>query len=165
MSKTNDQQILQLHREFQDRVKTGRQDVLRNCYENVLFYLGHQWVTSDSTDHRFRRMNLRKGLPQPVTNKFKATMDTIIAVAARVEASLAIAPGSDEDADRLTADIAIHCIHYLEKIVSMTHLRLRLAPTLHGGLRRWPQRTSLIKELRRRFFTETLLAILLLVLW
>jgi hypothetical protein len=130
MSKDTDQSILQLHRAFQDRVKTGRQDVMRNCYENILFYLGHQWITCDVGDHRFRRLNLRKNLPQPVTNKFKATMDTIIAVAARVEASLAIAPGSDEDADRLTADIAIHCIHYLEKIVSMTHLRLRLAPTL-----------------------------------
>lgn len=122
--------ILDYLSRFEGRARNGRHDVLRNDYENVLFYIGHQWLTYDISARTFRRANLRKDVPRPVTNRYKAVLDSVDAVLTQLEPSLTIAPGSDKDVDRLSADLGRQVITYLEKVVRFEEHRRYLSKTV-----------------------------------
>lgn len=119
--------VIEYRKKFEQRVAQGRQEILRNAYENVLYYLGHQWITFDISSKQFRRINMRKDVPRPVTNIYKSVLDQLDAVLARVEPQLTIAPGSDHDDDRLTADMGKQVIKYLEKATHMDEVRIALS--------------------------------------
>lgn len=122
--------ILDYLSRFEGRARNGRHDVLRNCYENVLFYIGHQWLTYDISARTFRRANLRKDVPRPVTNRYKAILDSVDAVLTQLEPSLTVAPGSDKDVDRLAADLGKMVITYLEKVTRFEEKRRDLSKTV-----------------------------------
>lgn len=49
----------------------------REWYRNILFYLDHQWIRYDETNHRWRAENTREWVPRPVTNRLGSTVNTI----------------------------------------------------------------------------------------
>lgn len=124
---TREQRIQDYHNKFVEARQAGRADMLWNAYENVLFYLRYQWITRDNTIRDFRSQNMKPTTPRPVVNIFKAKMKKVIALIAAVEPALITAPGTDTEIDRLTADSAVDVIKYLEKVVRLDRLRLRLA--------------------------------------
>jgi hypothetical protein len=122
--------IEKYHRDLISRLQPGRTEVLRNCYENILFYLGLQWITYDGTAGNFRRMNLRPGVPRPVVNMYKPMINKFIAMMTGIDPDVATSPGSPNEVDRLTADAAADVIQYLAKIVGVDEIRVKLASTV-----------------------------------
>lgn len=127
---------------FMDRVKAGRHEVLRGFLENCLFYLGLQWLQPLPDGRGFTRANLRRDVPRPVTNRFKAILDAIDAPLSRLEPALNVMPGSDKDDDRMTADLAIKVLDYIGQQVDLDRVKGELSKILvtcnnaylHAGL-------------------------------
>jgi hypothetical protein len=130
MPKTGEEQRKDTHRTFVDRLRNSRQEVLRNQYENVLFYLGHQWLAPLPDGRGFMRANLRRDVPRPVTNRYKAILDAIDAPLSRLEPALTCAPGSDKDDDRTTADLANRVLDYLAGVVELDRFKGELSKIL-----------------------------------
>lgn len=126
----NEKLLLNKIAEFRSRVRNGRSLVLRNKFENALFYLGQQWITYDTSLRGFRYVNYNTKSPRPVTNRYKAILDSIDSVLARVDPQLSAAPGTEKDDDRLTAELAQHVVKYCEKVVRLPELRARLSKGL-----------------------------------
>lgn len=135
-------QLRDTHRQFIDRLRTSRLEVLRNHYENVLFYLGHQWLAPLPDGRGFMRANLRRDVPRPVTNRYKAILDAIDAPLSRLEPALQCVPGSDKDDDRMTADLGNRVVDYVSNVVQLERVKGELAKILvtcnnayaHAGL-------------------------------
>lgn len=127
---------------FMDRVKAGRHEVLRGFLENCLFYLGLQWLQPLPDGRGFTRANLRRDVPRPVTNRYKAILDSIDAPLSRLEPALNVMPGSDKDDDRMTADLAIKVLDYIGQQVELDRVKGELSKILvtcnngylHAGL-------------------------------
>jgi len=128
--KSGEEQRRDTHRTFVDRLRNSRQEVLRNQYENVLFYLGHQWLAPLPDGRGFMRANLRRDVPRPVTNRYKSILDSIDAPLSRLEPSLTCAPGSDKDDDRMTADLGNRVLDYLAGVVELDRFKGELSKIL-----------------------------------
>lgn len=122
--------VRKYHDDFVSRLQAGRTEIIRNAYENVLFFIGLQWITYDGTAGNFRRVNLRPGVPRPVVNKFKSKSKKVIAMLAGIDPDISTAPGSTSEIDRLTADAAGDVIEFLAKEVGLDELRVKLATTV-----------------------------------
>lgn len=122
--------VRKYHDDYVSRLQAGRTEVLRNCYENILFFLGLQWITYDGTVGNFRRVNLKPGVPRPVVNMFKAKMKKVIAMLAGIDPDITTSPGSSNETDRLTADAAADVVDYLARLAGMDELRVKLATTV-----------------------------------
>lgn len=110
-----------------DRLARGREAVLRMAYENILFYLGHQWIRWDGNEKTFLRSNTARGVPRPVENLYKPKLMKPIARLTAIEPSLTFAPGSESEDDRITADVGRIVLKYISDVVRMEKLRNRLA--------------------------------------
>jgi len=64
-------------KEIQDRLGRRRWLIERNWWGNILFHLGVQWISYNSQVHRWRQKKLSPSVPTPVTNLFRATLDTV----------------------------------------------------------------------------------------
>src|SRR5687767_7598546 len=116
--------------QFIERLRAGRPEVLRAQLENCLFYLGLQWLAPLPDGRGFMRANLRRDVPRPVTNRFKAILDAIDAPLSRLEPSLTCVPGSDKDDDRMTADLATRVLDYLANLVQLDRFKGELSKIL-----------------------------------
>jgi len=116
--------------QFIERLRQGRPEVLRAQLENCLFYLGLQWLAPLPDGRGFMRANLRRDVPRPVTNRYKAILDAIDAPLSRLEPSLTCVPGSDKDDDRMTADLATRVLDYLTNLVQMDRFKGELSKIL-----------------------------------
>lgn len=116
--------------QFIERLRQGRPEVLRSQLENCLFYLGLQWLAPLPDGRGFMRANLRRDVPRPVTNRFKAILDAIDAPLSRLEPSLICVPGSDKDDDRMTADLATRVLDYLANLVQVDRFKGELSKIL-----------------------------------
>lgn len=127
---------------FMDRVRSGRHEQLRNWLENCFFYLGLQWLQPLPDGRGFIRANLRRDVPRPVTNRFKAILDAIDAPLSRLEPALTVVPGTDKDDDKMTADLAIKVLDYVSQQVDLDRVKGELSKILvtcnnaylHAGL-------------------------------
>jgi len=117
-------------RKFIERLRQGRPEVLRAQLENCLFYLGLQWLTPLPDGRGFMRANLRRDVPRPVTNRYKAILDAIDAPLSRLEPSLTCVPGSDKDDDRMTADLATKILDYLSNLVQLDRFKGEISKVL-----------------------------------
>lgn len=115
---------------FIDRLRQGRPEVLRAQLENCLFYLGLQWLAPLPDGRGFMRANLRRDVPRPVTNRFKAILDAIDAPLSVLEPSLTCVPGSDKDDDRMTADLANRVLDYLSNLVELDRFKGEISKIL-----------------------------------
>ncbi len=110
-----------------DRLSRGREAVIRNCYENTLFWMDQQWIRWDGNENLFVRSNTTKGAPRPVENVYRPKLLKPISMLSAIEPSLTFAPGSEKDDDRITADNARLVVRYIEDIVKIDRVRNRLA--------------------------------------
>jgi len=126
-----DKKLIDKRNSFTDRIKDVRVEKLMNFYENMLYYLGHQWVEpSRATRGSFVASNFRKGTPTPVTNMVKPTLDTVGAELTALDPVLTFAPSSDKDIDRLTAEAANLVIDYCAETIDLDSRRLEAAPAV-----------------------------------
>jgi len=119
--------VIDAHRKAVDRLCRGREAVLRNAYENALFWLDAQWIRWSGAEQTFLRANVAKGSPRPVENLFKPKLMKAISRLSATEPSLTFAPGSENDDDRVTADNGRLVLRYIEDVVRMDALRNSLA--------------------------------------
>jgi hypothetical protein len=115
--------------------KQHKQAVDRLMYVSILFYLGKQWVTFDVTASTFRRTNQRRMIPQPVTNKFKSTVNSINAALSRFDPKLTFAPQTDSEEDMVTAYAATRISELIKREVNWEKRKTELIPwlTLNGN--------------------------------
>ena len=66
-----------LVRELKERLSKRRWLVERNWWGNILYLLGVQWVVYDTNARRWRQRKLSPSVPTPITNLFRATLDTV----------------------------------------------------------------------------------------
>src|SRR5712671_4397550 len=119
--------VIDQHRKVVDRLTRGREAVIRNAYENALFWLDAQWIRWSGAEQTFLRANVAKGAPRPVENLFKPKLMKAISRLSATEPSLTFAPGSENDDDRVTADNGRLCLRYIEDVVRIEMLRNSLA--------------------------------------
>jgi hypothetical protein len=122
--------ILQRVKAFRDEFgkREHRRRFLVPIERNLRFYRGDQWGVYDGGLGYYRPSRLPKHIPQPVTNIFADTMDTVNAVFGRIEPKLLWRPGApDEPEDRATADVASRAIEVIEDEVSLRMTRQMLA--------------------------------------
>jgi len=124
---SDNKKVLDAYKKALDRLSKGREAVLRNAYENALMWLDHQWIRWDSTEHTFLRSNTTRGAPRPVENLYKPKLMKVISRLGAVEPSLTFAPGSEKEDDRITADNARVVLRYIEDIIKIELIRLRLS--------------------------------------
>lgn len=94
---------------------TARKERDKADFKNLLFERGgpdHQWVVWDESQSRYvsRGNNPADGgipdfVPRPVTNVYATKIDGIAGLLNQSEPALQFAPGSDDEADRATADV------------------------------------------------------------
>lgn len=119
--------VIEYRKKLIEKLSQGRLEIMRNALENVLYFLGHQWITFDAILHNFRQTNVRAGVPRPVVNVFKAKIKKLIALLASIDPDLGASPTNDTEVDRLTADSCLDIIKYIEKTVGFEEIRLQLA--------------------------------------
>lgn len=110
-----------------DRLSRGREAVIRNAYENILFWLGQQHISWAGNEDMFVKSNRVKGAPRPVENVYRPKLLKPISMLSAIEPSLSFAPGSEKDDDRITADNGRLVMRYIEDIVKIDRVRNRLA--------------------------------------
>src|SRR3989304_1084915 len=71
---TKDQELI---KSLKERLTRRRWLLERSWWGNILFHLGIQWITYDSNVRRWRQKKLSPAIPTPVTNLFRATLDTV----------------------------------------------------------------------------------------
>ena len=80
----DDKKILEMIDKAENESKFLRYGHEKDWFRNLLFKQGHQWIVWDETGRRFRDKQLKTWVPKPVTNKFAATMDTLVSLLLRV---------------------------------------------------------------------------------
>lgn len=69
-----DQKLLKL---LKERLQKRRWTIERNWWGNILYLMGVQWVVYDINARRWRQRKLSPAVPTPITNLFRATLDTV----------------------------------------------------------------------------------------
>jgi DNA-directed RNA polymerase subunit RPC12/RpoP len=70
--------------------------VERNWWGNILYLLGVQWVVYDTNARRWRQRKLSPSVPTPITNLFRATLDTVKSAIAQHEPRFLGTPMRDD---------------------------------------------------------------------
>ena len=102
----------------------------RIWYTNVLFYRGEQHVRYDSDISQFRRLNVRRNVPHPVTNVYAPICNSLIAETLRFDPKCVYAPQTSSIDDQTTAEAANQVIKVIEKEVNRLALRAEISPWL-----------------------------------
>lgn len=100
----SDAEALQLVEETYTNYKQGRIGFEREWYQNILFFLGNQWIIWDTVENRYRKKRLPDWVPTPVTNKFASSGQRIVSVLSRIEPNWTFVPTSDDAADIKAAE-------------------------------------------------------------
>ncbi len=85
-----------LVREIKERLSKRRWLVERNWWGNILYLLGVQWVVYDTNARRWRQRKLSPSVPTPITNLFRATLDTVKSAIAQHEPRFLGTPMRDD---------------------------------------------------------------------
>lgn len=85
VAKDADSKLQFLIRDIKDRLGKRRWLQERNWWGNILYHLGQQWVMYDQDARRWRQRRLSPSTPTPITNLFRATIDTIKSAIAQHE--------------------------------------------------------------------------------
>lgn len=119
--------FLDYYHKHKDRLVRGREAVLRNAYENALFWLDHQHIKWGGPEFMFIRPNTNRNVPRPVENLYRPKLMKPISRLAAIEPSLTYSPGGDKEDDRVTADNARLVQKYIDDVVGIEQLKLKLA--------------------------------------
>lgn len=119
--------FLKFYNEHKDRLVRGREAVIRNAFENALFWLDQHHTRWAGPAHMFVNRNTDKSVPRPVENLYRPKLMKPISRLASIEPSLSYGPGSEKEDDRVTADNARLVQRYIDDVVGVDRLRLKLA--------------------------------------
>lgn len=127
----SDEDVISYYNKLKSRLMPGRVEILRIAYENLLYWLGFQWIDYDPNLRHFRKTNTASArVPKPVTNLYAAKLARVIAMLSSIEPALSFAPGTESEEDRLTANAAKPILDFLERDTKLdSALRLELAYT------------------------------------
>lgn len=123
----NEEKIKSLVNSIRKGAQSQRWILERDWFRNVLFYLGNQWIIFDKTDRRWRERKLRPSVPKPMTNRYAATVDTILPVVTGQKPLISIGPATDDTEDKAAADVAERLIPVLEEEVGMSLIRPQIS--------------------------------------
>src|SRR2546422_4366555 len=85
-----------LVREIKERLSKRRWLIERNWWGSILYHLGVQWVVYDTNARRWRQRKLSPSVPTPITNLFRATLDTVKSAIAQHEPRFLGTPMRDD---------------------------------------------------------------------
>lgn len=119
--------VLAFYNEAESRLSRGREAVLRGAYENSLFWADIQWIKWSGVEHTFVRANTARNVPRPVENLYRPKLMKCISRLNAVEPSLTFVPGGEKEDDRITADNARLVLKYIEDVIRIEEVRLKLA--------------------------------------
>ena len=102
----------------------------RIWYTNILFYRGEQHVRFDSDFNQFRRLNVRRNIPRPITNVFAPLCNSLVAEILRFDPKCVYAPQTDTMEDQMSAEAANQIIKVIEKEVNRMAVKTELVPWL-----------------------------------
>jgi hypothetical protein len=93
MASSEDQQLIQ---ELKERLSNRRWMVEKEWYGNLLFHAGLQWSVYDAGARRWRQRKLSPSVPQPITNLFRSTIDTVKSILAQHDPRFLGTPQRDD---------------------------------------------------------------------
>lgn len=102
----------------------------RIWYTSVLFYRGEQHVRYDSDISQFRRLNVRRNVPHPVTNVFAPLVNSLAAEILRFDPKCVYAPQTATMEDQVTAEAGNQIIKVIEKEVNRLGIKTEIVPWL-----------------------------------
>lgn len=92
-AKPTDQMLV---KDIKDRLQARRWVLERNWWGSILYHMGHQWVTYNNNARRWQQRKLSPSVPTPVTNLFRATLDTVKSAIAQHEPRFLGTPTRDD---------------------------------------------------------------------
>jgi hypothetical protein len=120
---------------------TSRWALERMWFENILFYLGIQWLDWLPNPRRFVPMNAPKWFPKPVTNEVYPRVERLMSQFLKASPVVAVRPNTNEPSDREAAKVGEQlCAHIAESVNDEDKLtRCALGLTLTGTVvsREW----------------------------
>lgn len=127
----SDGQILDRIKKAEEDYRFQRQGYERDWYRNLLFKQGMQWIVWDVATNLFKAKVLQPWIPTPVTNRFAATLDALVALLLRVEPPLQWSPADETDEiQRTQAETANAILDVLKESTGFQFWRQRLATWL-----------------------------------
>lgn len=95
----------------------------KSWYRNILFYIGRQWIKYDSSKRIWTNVNLPEWFPTPVTNKFAATVDTIMSVLREVQPEIVASPVDDKPENINSAEVARNILDIINEEVQFKDVK------------------------------------------
>lgn len=95
-----------LVKELKERLAKRRWLIERNWWGNILYFLGIQWIVYDTNARRWRQRKLSPAVPTPITNLFRATLDTVKSALAQHEPHFIGMPMRDDPKSVASAQAA-----------------------------------------------------------
>lgn len=96
-------------------------------YENILFYLGTQWIEHFTTARQIKPVAAPKWFPKPVDQQLKPRAIRMMANLLKRKPVAHVRPNSADAADREAARDAEHLLSYIDDTVGESALRQKLA--------------------------------------
>jgi len=114
----------------------NRYQLERLWYENILFYLGMQWLDWSSQRAQFVPVKAPKWFPQPVTNEIFPRVERLTAMFLRNTPHARVRPNTNDPEDREAARGAEQLLAHIDDVVDDDALRHRLTLgfTLTGSI-------------------------------
>lgn len=98
--------ILALRDKIKEQGRSGKRNIQKDWYRNILFLIGRQWITFDIQSKRWVDAPLPQWYEKPVTNKFASCHNTIKTVLTQKTPRIICKPATDADDDIATAEVA-----------------------------------------------------------
>lgn len=130
-----DKELIKLVLDLKDRTMHRRWLFEREWYQNILYYIGQQWIVADETYRRWRRRNMPGWVPLPVTNRLASTVNTIRATISQVQPAYDARPMQDNERSVLSAHASEKYLEVLQHESGMRMARRQMASwvTLTGN--------------------------------
>lgn len=118
----NDQALIAEIQEFVTQQQYLRYGFERDAYRNLLFKQGLQWIVWDGASRRFRQKKIKSWIPTPVTNRYAALLDAIVALMLRVDPAMQwTAADQNNETQKSIAETGTEVI---KRAKEQTHFRL-----------------------------------------
>lgn len=115
--------ILKLRQKVKDVGRTGKRNLEKEWYRNILFIVGRQWIIFDSVKKRWADWKSPAWYEKPVTNKFAVCHNTIKTVLTQETPRIIVRPGSDSEEDQATAEVADMAVDVVTEEADMKTVR------------------------------------------
>lgn len=101
----------------------------RNWYENILFYLGQQWLDYSTVTRRFQDLRTPRWFPKPVDNQIQPRAERLAAQFLKRRPTSRVRPNSNDNSDKEAARDGEALLGHIDDQVGEELLRHRSAIT------------------------------------